>query len=171
VIKISESLFRTLLLRTDAVTAVHALDQFWSTHLDPDEQPWFGLSEPEHHVHLCLIYTGEVGNGGHTQFFVNRGRDITDRVLRALPPMGLGDLRGCLERACRIFPDETVPPEPTEVERTIDNLTDEQLDMLQSLDREVWSISSVTERLLIYLRQHEDEVLRRERGLDAPLTK
>jgi hypothetical protein len=43
--------------------------------------------------------------------------------------------------------------------------------MLQSLDREVWSISSVTERLLIYLRQHEDEVLRRERGLDAPLTK
>ena len=162
--KINESYFKDLLLRTDALEAVTTLDRFWCTHLDSDEQIWFGLSEPEHHVHMCLIYTGEVGNGGHTQFFLNRGRYITERALRALRAMELGNPRDCLERACRVFPGGTLPWEPEEVERALDGFSNEQMETLQSLDKELWAIRDVDQRLLAYLRLHEDEVLRAERG-------
>jgi hypothetical protein len=163
--KISESYFKDLLFRTEALDAVSKLDCYWCTHLDRGEPILLGLSEPERHVHLCLIYTGEVGNGGHSQFFMNRGGDCTERTLIALQAMGFSDLQGCLERACQVFTNGTVPRDFEEVERAIDGFSDEQLNRLHSMDQEVWSMQDIDERLLAYLRLHEDEILRRERGL------
>lgn len=166
IMKISESYFKDLLFRTEPLDAVSKLNQFWCTHLDRGEPTLLGLSEPEHHVHLCLIYTGEVGNGGHDQFFLNHGGDYTERALMALQAMGFDDLQGCLERACQVFTNGKVPRDFEEVERVIDSFSDEQLNRLHSLDQEVWSMRDIDERLLAYLRLHEDEVLRRERGLN-----
>jgi Domain of unknown function (DUF4375) len=163
--RINESYFKELLLRTKPLKAVSMLNQYWCTHLDRGEPTLLGLSEPEHHVHLCLIYTGEVGNGGHFQFFLNRGGDYTERALMALRAMGFSDLQDCLERACQVFTNGTVPWDFEEVERAIDSFSDEQLNRLHSLDKEVWSMRDIDERLLAYLRLHEGEILRQERGL------
>jgi len=132
--KISESYFKDLLFRTEALDAVSKLDCYWCTHLDRGEPILLGLSEPERHVHLCLIYTGEVGNGGHSQFFLNRGGDYTERALIALQAMGFSDLQGCLERACQVFTNGTVPRDFEEVDRAMDSFSDEQLNQLHSLE-------------------------------------
>jgi hypothetical protein len=163
--EISEKYFRELLFDTDALEAVSALDRFWCTHLDASERTWLGLSEPEHHVHLCIIYLGEVGNGGHTQFFLNRCGDIAARALRALEATELGSLRECLAAACAVFPGGVVPADQLGVEHVLGQFSENQLERLDALDQTVYSIRDVDGLLLAYLRRHEGELLRRERGL------
>src|SRR5262249_27869806 len=49
--RINESYFKELLLRTKPLKAVSMLNQYWCIHLDRGEPTLLGLSEPEHHVH------------------------------------------------------------------------------------------------------------------------
>jgi hypothetical protein len=163
--EIAESFFRELLFDTEPLEAVTRLDQFWCTHLDASDRNWLGLSEPEHHVHLCLIYTGEVGNGGHIQFFLNRGRDMTERALRALQATGLTTLHECLVAACLMFENGVVPADEAGIERAIDRFTEDQYEQLGALDHRAWAVRDADDILLGYLRKHQDDVLRAERGL------
>jgi hypothetical protein len=163
--EISEKYFKELLLETPALEAVATLDQFWCTHFDSSDRVWLGLSEPEHHVHVCLLYTGEVGNGGHVQFFWNHGREMAERTLRALGALNFGDLYACLSDACRVFRDGLVPKDRAGVKEAVDGFTPEHFSRLDGLDSKVWSIRNLDDSMLRYLRLHEGDILRRERGL------
>ena len=105
---IAEDFVQRLLHDTNPLDAVHLLADRWSVRTNPKER-WFGLSRPEHQVTMVLIYTGEVGNGGHEQFFSNRAGDITARVLAALREIGFVDLERILIAACALFPEGKVP--------------------------------------------------------------
>ena len=97
--KLSPDYFDKLLTDTDPVEAVAALSAFWQPRIDSTAAQ-FGLSLPEYQVQLILIYTGELGNGGHGQFFVNRGvayLDDTVAALQAVGPEALGDVLGQAE--------------------------------------------------------------------------
>jgi hypothetical protein len=79
VARIAEDFFKRLLHRTDPPEAITALSEMWEVRTQQTGR-WLGLSQPEHQVTMVLIYVGEVGNGGHTQFFSNRGGDIVARA-------------------------------------------------------------------------------------------
>lgn len=161
--QIAESYFQELIHSRDAIEAVAFLSQFWSTHLDPDKEN-FGLSEPEYLVQLCLIYSGEVGNGGHVQFFLNRGHDITQRVLHALSALGLVALEQCLREALVVFPDAALPVTCEALEQTVGGFTDAQYERLGELDRMLSrEDAGLDDFLLAYLREHQDAVLIEER--------
>ena len=163
---IAEDFFKRLLHGTDPLEAVGALSDRWGVRAK-STAPWFGLSRPEHQVTMVLIYVGEVGNGGHTQFFSNRGGEIATRVQAALREIGIVELDAILGRACTLFPDGQVPAGRADVDRLLRAWGDDRLAEIDRLDHRVSRLDPYP-RLLTHLREHEREVLRPERGLDEP---
>jgi hypothetical protein len=163
---IATDFFNRLLYETDALEAVGILSDRWNVRARAAGR-WLGLSRPEHQVSMVLIYVGEVGNGGHTQFFSNRGGDIATRVRAALRDVGLAPLEVLLEAAFAVFPEGEVPADCAEVDRILEVCGEDRLAELERLDREVSRFDPYP-RLLAYLRENERDVLRPERGLGAP---
>ena len=114
---------------------------------------------------MVLIYAGEVGNGGHTQFFLNRAGRIVSHVQKALAEIPLIELSESLRNAIALFPGGVVPLEADAVDRVIDSWDDAVLARLSALDRRVWNLRDVDELLLAYLRRNQRDVLRAERGI------
>jgi hypothetical protein len=164
VARIAERYFQRLLHETDPLRAVGELAGMWEPRSAASgTQP--SVSSPEQHVTMVLIYVGEVGNGGHTQFFSNRGGDnIVARVRAALREIGLVELEAVIENAVAIVPGREVPADRAAVDRLLGALTEDQLARLERLDKETWRLDPYP-RLLAYMRQHEDDLLRPERGL------
>jgi len=161
---IAEEYVQRLLHETDPLEAVTILSARWSVRARATE-PSFGLSKPEYQVTMVLIYTGEVGNGGHTQFFSNRGGEIVSPVRDALREIGLVELDTILGEAVALFPGGRVPADREEVDRLWESWDERQLGKFGDLDARAWRQPDVDRRLLDYLRQHQTEVLRPERGL------
>jgi hypothetical protein len=160
---IAEDFFQRLLHETDALQAVTTLSDRWRVRAKASGR-WLGLSQPEHQVTMVLIYVGEVGNGGHTQFFSNRGGDVAARAREALREVGLPELDEVLRSACALFPGGRVPADRVEVDRLLDAWSKGDLAEVNRLDRRVWRVEPYA-RLLGYLREHEGDLLRPERGL------
>ena len=162
--RIADSYFARLIDHTPASKAVWEIAGMWEPRVTQVE-PWFGLSFPEHNVEMVLIYTGEVGNGGHTQLFLNRAGRIVSHVEGALAEIGLIELSELLRNAVALFPGQVVPLDPDEVERVVDSWDDAVLARLAALDRGVWNVRDVDEHLLDYLRRNRRDVLCPERGI------
>jgi hypothetical protein len=141
--KLSPDYFDKLLTDTDPVEAVAALSAFWQPRIDSTAAQ-FGLSLPEYQVQLILIYTGELGNGGHAQFFVNRGVAYLDDTVAALQAVGLealGDVLGQAEAVLAIAGREFAPSDAAAVE----------------------ILPEVDAALLAYCRAHKNSILLPER--------
>ena len=128
------------------------------------------MSKTERDVELVLIYTGEVRNGGHTQFFLNRAGRIVAPVRSALLNVNIIELVTTLDEAVALFPQSVVPLGWSEVEALLASWEgqgpgEERLRRLGSLDRRTSAVD-VYPRLLAHLRKHEWDVLRPERGLE-----
>lgn len=140
--KISEKYFQSLLEQTDALDAVSTISGFWSHRAD-EAKTMFGLSLPEYQCQLVLIYSGEVCNGGHFQFFSNRGQKYVDDHLTALEATSLHGLARTLRQAVDIQDD---------------------LEGLYLLDQHAWKQSSAIDRALqVFLRKNSNIVLEPER--------
>ncbi len=163
---IAEDFFKRLLRGTDPLEAVGTLSDRWGVRAK-STGPWLGLSRPEHQVSMALIYVGEVGNGGHTQFFSNRGGEIVARVQAALRDVGLVELRAILGSACALFPGGKVPGDRAEVDRLLEAWGEDLLAAIVRLDRRVGQQDAYP-RLLIYLQEHESEVFDRSAGSTSP---
>ena len=158
--RIAASYFQRLIDHTPASEAVRDIAAVWHPRVTQVE-PWFGLSFPEHNVQMVLIYTGEVGNGGHTQFFQNRAGRIVSHVQGALAEICLFELSELLRNAVALFPGEVVPLESDAVDQVVDSWDDDVLARLAALDRRFWNARDVDERLIDYLRRNQRDVLRR----------
>jgi hypothetical protein len=147
--------------------AVASIAAAWRGRAD-DKLPRFGLSEPEYFVQLCLIYIGEVDNGGHAQFFMNRGGRYIDDTLRALTTVGLAGLSDGLKSAVELFPGKQVPEDRDAAERAYSEFSDRQSATLAGLDRRCFELDSDSDKtLLSYLQRHRDEILVPERALSG----
>jgi hypothetical protein len=160
---IAEDFFQRLVYETNPLEAVGTLANRWEVRAQKTGR-WLGLSEPEYRVTMALIYVGEVGNGGHVQFFCNRAGETTARVRAALRDLGLMEVEAVLGEACAFFPRGQVPADHGEVERLLDTWTSNRLAETGRLDRKVSELDAYP-RLLAYLREHASDVLRPERGL------
>jgi hypothetical protein len=165
VTRISEDYFRALLAETDATTAVCSLNCEWLPRASV-ELPRWGLAPPEYYASLCIRYTGQVSNGGHSQFFFNCGGGFQVReVLSSLAEISATRAHDILLRAYRGFPC-TMPDGEAETQALFKSIPEESLGYLDELDRELWE-DPTDEILLEYLRQNADRILRPERGLPA----
>ena len=125
----------------------------------------FGLSESEYVVQLILTYTGEVGNGGHAQFFLNRGGRYGRDTLDAVRTVGLAEHNAILRAAIAVFPGGSVPDTPEDTEAAMIALSDSDEHALAQLDERLFRLSRVVdEALLAYLREHQHDILVAERA-------
>ena|SRR5687767_499934 len=140
--KIAEEYFDRLLAPGGPADAITQLDQVWCSRPGVSAKtPRFGLQEQEYDIHLVLLYTGAVSNGGHAQFFEGPlGRFASDTV-RALQAAGLATVAAALELA------------------TAGRLRYEDAD--KRVDPELLSVDAA---LLAYARRHASQICLPERA-------
>jgi hypothetical protein len=161
--RIAPELFDRLLNREEASRAVSQLDALWCARPSCSSQrERFGLSPTEYDVHLCLVYLGEVSNGGHGQFFLNPSGSHSNAVLVSLGRTGLSEIRSILVRACSVFPGGVVPQETTVRELIVETLPQSARDVWAELDRQIYGLHPDV-ALLAYLRANATDVLVPER--------
>ena len=142
-LKLSEKYFQALLGQGDALEAVSTISGFWSHRAD-ETKATFGLSLAEYQCQLVLIYTGEVANGGHNQFFSNRGHKHVGDHLAALEATSLHGLACILGEALDAQAD---------------------IERLHLIDQQAWAqISEVDGALQLFLRKNYGDVLQPERS-------
>ena len=156
---VAASFLERLLFDTEALEAISTLSNIWQVRAMPD-LPQFGLSKPEYQVQLCLVYTGEVGNGGHEQFFLNRGGRYLGDTVHALLATGLVELAATLRSAIATFPDGHVTQDLREIERAFDLLPSRDIEKLADLDKQAFKLLPlVYSQLLSYIRENRSQVL------------
>lgn len=156
---VAAALLERLIHDSEPSYAITTLSTIWSARANPD-LPQFGLSPAEYVVQLCLIYAGEVGNGRHSQYFLNRGGRLIPDTVAALHDVGLPELEATLVRAAAQFPNGKVPDDFDEAEQAFGQLTGESLRELERLDTLAFrGLPGVDGRLLAYVRMHEAQIL------------
>jgi len=165
--QVAETYVQRLLRSDDAIGAVRDLAAIWSARPNRSErQPYFGLTEPEFNVHLCLSYTGEVMNGGHVQFFMNRFGRYTVETVAALRAVGLLELAAILEGAASIFEDAATIRDDARRDTALEIPNSRQSLDLSTADASFnGAFWHTHEACLAYLRKHDSEVLRPERSV------
>lgn len=160
----SRSYLRELLHDPDSLNAVGELASIWSSRPGRKEtDPYFGLLPCQYAVHLFLNYQGDVGNGGHFQFFSNPVGAYANETLLALKELGLRNIHEILSRAVAVFPDSRVPMDWEERNDLMNEFSDDVLDLWSRLDRQLYSVDLACFPLLQkYLRDHESEILERD---------
>ena len=163
--KIAAELFQRLLESEDPEAAVLRLDALWCARPGvSEEKPGFGLSPAEFTVHLYVCYLAEVGNGGHSQFFLNPIGDHATDAVEALATLGMTDLQAILADACAVFPGALVPRNRQEREACIDRLPPSAHARWDQLDRQLYTVDRASApKALAFLRSHAPEILTPER--------
>jgi len=164
--KIATQYIVDLLNSPKPVEAVYDLASLWCMREGRSESlPYFGFTVPEFHAHMFLLYSGDVANGGHVQFFLNPVGAYAADVRTALSAMGLASLATIFTRACAVFPDGRVPIDTADRRRMLAAMSEEQLAVLSAADREYDSVDSAAfAQVLAYLRSNADQVLPIERA-------
>ena len=167
--QVAETYVQRLLRSDDAIGAIRDLAAIWSARPNrSDRQPYFGLTEPEFNVHLCLSYTGEVMNGGHAQFFMNRFGRHTAETVAALRAVGLAELAAILEKAASIFEDAEMIRDDARREAALEKPASRRSLALSAADASFnQAFWHTHEACLAYLRDHDSEVLRPERSVET----
>ena len=114
--KISPSYVAQLLAETrmTPLRPSRTLAGFWSARARLSETgELIGLSPSERAAHLALWYSGEVGNGGHAQYFMNLWGSFAHETVDSLETLGLEEAASILGDAIRVFPDQHLPKERT----------------------------------------------------------
>ena len=153
---ISENYFKNLLQERNALEAVSILSSFWSSRaLDSEKN--FNLSGPEYNVQLVLIYSGEVGNGGHSQCFFSRGVVYLNDTVVALQKLGLSPADKLILKASTII---------TPYLGSDEDFSEYDAEALSKLDLELCDIIHKFDPLILsYINANNSSFLAPERGL------
>ncbi|WP_412562822.1 hypothetical protein [Thalassobius sp. MITS945101] len=139
---VSEQYFQSLLIQQDARAAVSTISGFWAYRAD-ESLPLWGLSQSEYFCQLVLISTGEIANGGLTQFVENRGTELMADHIAAMRAVLLDQ-----------FADVLVLAE----------LTPSNATALRELDHRAWGLLDGVDRSIQrYLGKNQRSVLVGER--------
>lgn len=170
--RISAGYFRRLLHQTPANEALESLASTWTPRVRKSH-PTLGLSFAEHTVHVITTYVAAVTSGGHPAFFQAFPAEsgMTIRVAEALAALGLREIARAFGEACCLWPGQAVATfeNAAELDRAMQDrvLAGWAGRATEVLDAIVWRANDVDARLLGYLRDHEDDILRPERGLPS----
>lgn len=162
----SRDYIRELLHGDDPITSVHELANIWSSRPGRHEtDAFFGLLPCQYAVHLYLNYSGDVGNGGHSQFFSNPVGAHANETLSALQELGFSEIHGILSRAIAVFPGSQVPKDWDERNALIEGFSEDVFALWGKLDRQLFAVNGNDLSLIQkYLQQHEAEILERDGG-------
>lgn len=148
-----------------AIFDLGQLQSFWSVRALWTDGEIRGLSPTEAVVQLASYYTGDVGNGGHTQYFLNPVGMFSRETVQALRALNELELAATLQDAIALFPDAEVSKDRVTRVAQVNALGVEDMKRLNQFDRRVSvALSDFSERVLAFLRANKDDVLVAERS-------
>jgi Domain of unknown function (DUF4375) len=157
---LSRQFVERILTEYEAGEAITAIDRYLAPR-DANHAE-LGFTRPEMNLRMFCIYTGEVGNGGHLQFFLNPGGCYAERALVALREMRLSSLENILFRAIGVFPGARLPSNQVERVRLIESLPRDAMAAWDHLDREFYALRGYESDVLAYLRRNQTVLLQPE---------
>jgi hypothetical protein len=114
------------------------------------------LDEVQRVAHLCFWYESEVQNGGHLQYFENRGTSLIDETLAALDVLGAKCQRDALEAAVRCYHDKARDP----IETVEDYVSAARDGEFAELDSKYYACNPSTQKLLAdYFERNRDHFI------------
>ncbi|MZP29124.1 DUF4375 domain-containing protein [Heliobacterium undosum] len=114
------------------------------------------LTEIQRVAHLSFWYDSEVQNGGHMQYFLNRGISLANETAIALKKIGAQSQAIVFSKALRILMTEGIPEIKT-VEEYVEEARDGKFD---EVDFEYYdSEPSIVDFLREYLEKYEEEFI------------
>lgn len=127
----------------------------WNAYVDLLAMSEYEELTPRQRVaYLAFWYDSEVQNGGHLQYFENRGVALVDETLDALSALGADNQRQILRQAYDIrhkSPDDPIATAEEFAARSLDGDFDE-------LDHRYYEANpSITDSLKAYLETHQDD--------------
>ncbi len=105
-------MFKTVLQRSlfmiiraiDSEVAALRPYEVWNAYINLLAMEKYGdLNDVQRKAHLCFWYDSEVQNGGHLQYFENRGMTLLDETINALDALGAICQRDVLRDAKALF--------------------------------------------------------------------
>src|SRR5438876_6695514 len=83
----------------------------WNAYVDLlAMEDYRDLAEEQRPAHLVFWYESEVQNGGHLQYFENRGTELLQETVNALGLLGAGCQQQILREAGEVLVSRTRPP-------------------------------------------------------------
>jgi hypothetical protein len=160
----SRKYLRELLHDPDPIQAVSTLANIWSSRPGRVEtDPYFGLLPCQYWAHLFLNYQGDVGNGGHLQYFTNPVGADANETLTALKELRFQEVHDILTQAVAVFPGSHVPKDWKVRNELVEGFSEDVFDLWSRLDRELYRVDSECWPLLQrYLQDHESEIVERD---------
>ena len=107
---------------------------------------------------LCMIFAGEVDNGGLRQFFSNSSGDMSEETLAALGKIN-PQSADILEEAMACFPDGNVPKDRELRNEIMDMFDDKANERLDELDRRFYEQTEFSAQLYDFLMAHKNEFM------------
>jgi hypothetical protein len=117
------------------------------------------LTPSQRGAHLAFFYDAEVQNGGHLQYFENRGPDATAETIQALDGFGAHDQARIIEQAVARWNSAARLPAADLLEYSAIALEGEFEDLDSAFYRCPVQIMDHLER---YLAAHEEDFIERE---------
>lgn len=163
-VKIDPAFFEKLLSEPNAIYAVGTLAQLWGARASvSSDGEIVGLSDVERNVSVALTYFGEVGNGGHDQFFFNAYPGHIRRAGEALGASGLTEAAAIVAAAQARLPPDFAELARGEREVALDAVRDAGCGF-EDLDSQLGNVRGLHECLQAYIRVHRKDVLGPERA-------
>lgn len=114
------------------------------------------LTEIQKIAHLCFWYDSEVQNGGHLQYFENRGTSLVNETSLALENIGAQLQNYVLSKAVEILNTEGI----SSIESTEDYIEEALKGKFNAIDSEYYSCEpTIGDLLEKYLQKYEEEFI------------
>jgi len=110
------------------------------------------LTPAERSVFLVWSYPAAINDGGHASFFYNPSGEYAHDTVQALNDVGASEYAQILSRAIDLFPDRHIPRDLDERNASLDALSDDTNQAMESLDDEFFALGGdeLLERLLSF---------------------
>jgi hypothetical protein len=159
-----QTVFRSSCLATDTERMRRKIDRVaaatepylvWNAFIDLCAMEEYGeLSATQRLGHLAFWYDSEVQNGGHLQYFLNRGTGLLEETITALGALGLGCHADVLRRAAAAW-DASERQQPESAEEYSVQALEGEFDEFDGAFDECFP--TIHEGLERHLEAHRDE--------------
>ncbi|MDQ0230153.1 DMP19 family protein [Metabacillus malikii] len=117
------------------------------------------LTEIQRVAHLCFIYDSELQNGGHMQYFINRGTTFATETAQALKKLGAKEQSELFSSALNILKEKNI----SNIETIEDYLDEAANEKFTELDYTYYDIEpTINDYLEKYLEENESEFIVKE---------
>lgn len=107
---------------------------------------------------LCVLFEGEIANGGISQFLSNSSGDMAEETILALEKIGEPDIAKLLRKTLQCFPNGAVPKDCDARNDLIEQFDEKVEAQFDEFDRILWN-HSLSQSCYRFLQSHKNDFI------------